>query len=121
MSRLELGTRNSVKSFRPGEAIEGAAGWQLDDTPRSVEVRLFWYTRGKGTEDAEIVEVARFDHPQKEEARPFRFVAPEQPYSFSGQLISLIWALELVVEPGKISTRLDLTLAPGGQEILLHP
>jgi hypothetical protein len=117
---MKIGTRDNRTEFRPGEEILGAAGWQLAQSPKSVEVRLFWYTRGKGTEDVEVVETVRFDNPQREEARPFRFTVPAEPYSFSGKLISLIWALELVALPGKESARLDLTISPTGKEILLN-
>jgi hypothetical protein len=119
MSQLKLATRDNQTVFRPGEEIQGAAGWQLDPPPKSVEVRLFWYTRGKGTEDAAIAQTVRFDHPKPEEARPFQFTVPEAPYSFSGKLISLIWALELVAEPGRESTRLELVVSPSGKEIQL--
>lgn len=122
MNQLRLGTRDNQREFRPGEEVHGAAGWQLDQPAKAVEVRLFWYTRGKGTEDVGVVGTVRFDQPQQEEARPFQFKLPESPYSFSGKLISLIWALELVVEPGQHSTRLELTVSPTGKEVLLgHP
>ncbi len=38
--------------------------------------------------------------------------APRSPYSFSGKLISLIWALELVALPGREAARTEITLAP---------
>jgi len=119
MNQLKLGTRDNGTEFRPGEEIAGAAGWQLDQAPQSVEVRLFWYTRGKGSEDVGVVDTVRFEQPPREEARPFRFVAPAEPYSFSGTLISLLWAIELVVQPGQDSSRLELTISPTGKEVLL--
>ena len=119
MNQLKLGTRDNRTEFRPGEEIARAAGWQLDQPPQSVEVRLFWFTRGKGTEDVGVMDTVRFEQPQREEARPFRFTAPAEPYSFSGKLISLVWAIELVVQPGPDSSRLELTLSPTGKEILL--
>jgi hypothetical protein len=120
MNQLKLGTRDNRTEFRPGDEIAGAAGWQLDQPPKSAEVRLFWYTRGKGTEDVSVVDTVRFDNPQREEARPFRFTAPAEPYSFSGRLISLVWALELVIEPGKESARFEFTLSSTGKEVLLN-
>ena len=117
---VKIGTRDSRTEFRPGEEISGAVGWQLTQPPKSVEVRLFWYTRGKGTEDVSVVDTVRFDNPKQEEARPFSFTAPAGPYSFSGKLISLIWALELVTEPGNESARLDLTISPTGKEVVLN-
>ena len=44
---------------------------------------------------------------------------PAGPYSFSGRLISLIWALELVAEPGNHVARVEITLGPDGQEVVL--
>jgi hypothetical protein len=120
MSQLKLGLRDNRTAFRPGEEIVGAAGWQLDRPPKSVEVRLFWYTCGKGTQDVGVVDTVRFEQPQREEARPFRFIAPAEPYSFTGKLITLVWALELVVKPGDESARLELTISPTGQPIVLH-
>jgi len=68
-----------------------------------------------------VVETVRFEPPLPEEARPFRFLAPAEPYSFSGKLISLLWALEVVALPGHESARLDLTISPTGKEVLLNP
>jgi hypothetical protein len=36
-----------------------------------------------------------------------------------GNVVSLVWALELVVEPGGIGFKRDLALAPEGRIILL--
>lgn len=119
-SELKILLRDERRSFRPGETVEGVAGWRLDKPPTSVELRLFWFTRGKGTEDVAVLNRHRFDAPQLEEGRRFSFVLPAEPYSFSGQLISLIWALELVVEPGERSTRVELVMSPTTEEILLH-
>lgn len=120
MTDLKILLRDQRTNFRPGDTIEGVAGWRLDKEPRSVELRLFWFTRGKGTEDVTVVNTQTFDAPQLEEGRKFSFTLPPEPWSFSGQLVSLLWALELVVEPGSQSTRLEFVLAPDGEEIQLH-
>jgi hypothetical protein len=120
MNTLKIATRDNRISFRPGEEVVGAAAWQLDEAPKAVEVRLFWFTRGKGTSDVTVVQTLRFDSPKMEEARPFQLSIPAEPYSFSGKLISLIWALELVVKPGKEADRLEITVSPKGDEITLH-
>jgi hypothetical protein len=120
MSELKILLRDERKSFQPGELVEGVAGWRSEQPLRSVELRLFWFTRGKGTEDVGLVNQMRFDSPQLEEGRRFSFTLPNDPWSFSGELVSLIWALELVAAPGDQSTRVELTVSPTGQEILLH-
>jgi hypothetical protein len=67
-----------------------------------------------------VAQTLRFDSPKMEEARPFQLSIPAEPYSFSGKLISLIWALEVVVEPAKEGDRLEITVSPNGDEISLH-
>jgi hypothetical protein len=119
MSKLKIGTRDDRRNFRPGEELAGAAGWELEKEAKVIEVRLIWFTRGKGTEDVGLMETVRFDQPQLAEARPFQFRLPAAPYSFSGKLISLLWALELVVLPSKESARFEFVLAPDGKEVLL--
>ncbi len=120
MSELKILLRDERLNYQPGETIEGVAGWRLDQPPRSVELRLFWFTRGKGTEDVAVVNQLNFASPQSEEGRTFSFTLPPEPWSFSGQLISLIWALELVAQPGNHSTRIEFAMSPTGREIQLH-
>ena len=120
MNELKILLADDRKQFRPGETLQGIAGWRLTAIPRRVDLRLFWYTRGKGTEDVGVANRIGFEQPQAEEGRRFSFVLPEEPYSFSGQLLSLVWALELVVEPGAQTTRLEFVLSPSGEEIILH-
>jgi hypothetical protein len=120
MNELKILLRDERRNFRAGDIVEGVAGWRLEKPPKSVEARLFWFTRGKGTEDVGVVSRMRFDVPQQEEGRKFSFTLPAEPWSFSGQLFSLIWALELVAEPGGHTARVELVVSPTGQEILLH-
>ena len=47
-----------------------------------------------------------------------KFTLPAAPYSFSGKLISLIWAVELVADDSD-SARWEFVLGPDGAEILL--
>jgi hypothetical protein len=119
MSTVKIGVRGDEANFRPGQIIEGAAGWELVEPARAIEVRLFWHTRGKGTEDVVVVDRVRFENPAMQDAQPFRFTAPDQPSSFSGRLISVLWALELVVLPKGPSARQELVIAPLAREIVL--
>jgi hypothetical protein len=107
-------------AFEPGEVIEGTASWRLDAPPERIEVRLFYFTRGKGTRDVEVVKVVSFPSGAASGDQRFSFVAPEQPHSFSGRLITLVWAIELVVEPGALAERVELVIAPDAREIELH-
>jgi hypothetical protein len=119
MSQLRINFTDEKSAFEPGEELTGSASWQLERSARSVELRLFWFTRGRGIEDAAVVQTIRFENPLNEETRSFSFRLPAAPYSFVGQLISLIWALELIVEPSKEVARQEITVGPGRQEVRL--
>jgi hypothetical protein len=116
---LQITLSDSRRAFQPGDEISGAVSWNLASLKKSPELRLFWFTRGKGTEDAGIVETLRFEPPSADDSRPFRFRLPDSPHSFSGTLISLTWALELVAPPAKDVARVEFVLAPGGKELEL--
>ena len=120
MSSLRLETSGLKTAFRPGEEVSGMAMWQLDKPPKTIEIRLFWYTSGKGTQDVGVVDTVRFDQPPQSHATRFMTRMPAGPYSFSGRLVSVLWALELVVLPSGETERLDLTFSPTGNEILLR-
>ena len=119
MSWLTLETSGGRTGCLPGEVVQGTAGWSLDVAPVAVEVRLFWYTEGRGTQDILIVDRTRFEGPLASERRDFRFELPAAPYTFSGKLISLRWALEVVALPSEEAQRLEITVGPAGKEILL--
>lgn len=106
--------------FAPGQALEGSVSWHLDEEPQWVEVRLYWRTEGKGDQDVDVVGRERWESPGRDaDERPVRFALPAGPYSFSGNLITLYWGVELVAEPGGALASLDLTVSPTGGEIRL--
>jgi len=112
MGVLQVTTRDNRTIFHPGDEILGTVTWQLERNPQAVELRLLWHTRGRGATDLSIVETVRFDFPRPSDRRDFRFRAPLAPHSFSGRLVSIVWALELVALPSQATTRLDLTISP---------
>jgi len=114
---LTLYTTDGRTWFKPGELIEGRASWHLDGEVDAVEVRLFWYTTGKGSQDVEIVRRLRIDSPETSGHHDFSIRAPEGPYSFSGKLITLAWAIELVALPSGQTERLDLRIGPTPVEV----
>lgn len=114
MSWMEVTAERAA--HRPGEELRGEATWHLAAAPESLSLRLFWYTQGKGTQDVEVAETLEIE-PSAEGSREFRFLLPEGPYSFSGTLISLVWAVELVAEPGGEAARAEIVVSPTGREI----
>lgn len=118
-SEMVLSTAGNRTGYRPYETLELTAQWALPYAPSSLEARLFWFTRGKGTSDTGIVATEPLPATATGE-QVLRFKLPAEPYSFSGKLISLVWAVELVAEPAEDATRFEFTLGPEGREILLH-
>lgn len=119
MDYLAVEVRDGANAFLPRETVEGTASWRLDRAAETAELRLFWYTEGKGDQDVGVVSVVPFANPGLQDQRAFRFTLPDGPFSFSGKLISLAWALELVVEPGSRASRTEITVSPTRMEILL--
>ena len=116
---LTISINEGGRWFKPGETINGTVEWFLDDDAEAVEVRLFWFTSGKGTRDVGIVGRSRIERPERNGNRSFSFQVPTGPYSFSGSLITLTWSIELVVLPGGDTERLDLVIGPRPVEVEL--
>lgn len=120
MIRAAIQTQLDNRKFVPGEILQGRVGWQSEAAIKKAELRLFCYTSGRGTRDVEVINTQVWKNPLSAEQQEFSFALPAGPYSFSGQLISLEWALELVILPDNHIERLEFTLSPDGNEIDLQ-
>jgi len=120
MNELRLELADGKDRFSPPATLAGKAHWALDRLPKSVEVRLYWRTEGRGLEDVETVDGVTFERPGIREVRDFRFPLPSGPCSFTGHLVSLRWGVELVALPQKEAARVEFTLGPGGRALVLH-
>jgi len=114
---IDIQFDNDRNTFLPGQIMSGEVRWLCVEPPKKASLQLLWYTEGKSDEDVGLVEKNEFDNPQLSDIRNFEFHLPVGPYSFSGKLISLTWALELQVD--KECLRKEFTLSPTGKEILL--
>jgi hypothetical protein len=119
--RIQIETHDGSTDFLPGETVEGTVAWHFDSLVKSVELRLLWYTEGKGDRDVGVVATVPFAGPVMDEVRPFRVRLPQGPFSLSGNLISLRWALEVVAEPGARAEQLAITVSPTRREIRILP
>lgn len=119
MSWMNLELIGGKVSFRPEETVRGTVRWEVESPIERVEVRLFWYTSGKGTRDVEVASSTVWDSPGNAEKREFDFRLPQAPFSFSGKLISLLWAVEAVTEPPGEVARAEIVVSPTGEEIVL--
>jgi hypothetical protein len=119
MSELRIELAGGRSAFTPGEPFSGRVAWRVEEQPASVELRLFWYTSGKGTQDVGVVTSMALAAPRPEDQRDFTLPLPREPYSFSGTLVSVVWAVELLVEPGGHVERREFVLSPTGREVVL--
>jgi len=100
------------KDLRPFETVSGRVEWRLDEVPKDLELRLCWFTRGRGTEESETVEVLPLGDAASG-GREFSFVLPGEPWSVDGPLISVVWALEVVARKlGGLGLE-ELVVSPG--------
>ena len=106
--------------YAPKENIQVSLHWDLMDVAENIiEVHLFWYTEGRGDEDMEIIETQEIKLNAKSGSKDLIFVAPLQPYSFSGKYIALTWAIEAVMQKSKISALEIFYLTPFHEKIIL--
>jgi hypothetical protein len=119
MSTLSVETTDGRTAFEPGEEIEVELQWELEEAPQAIELRLVWNTSGKGTTDVEVARAEQIEEPSATGRVRKTLQLPRSPYSFSGKLVAIIWALELVALPKEESTRLEITIGPGGEEVRL--
>lgn len=109
----------SKSRLSPGESISGKVAWQDLSGAKELEVRLIWFTQGKGTRDYQVVQQKNLPAAGESGACKFQFTAPSWPHSFSGQYISLRWAIEVVHLPSEEATQVDLIIGPDGEETIL--
>lgn len=113
-----IALENLSCQFRPFDEVRGTVNWQFDIPPKSFELRLFWFTNGSGGTDAGVVEVKSLDL-NTFGKQTFSFTLPDSPYSFSGKLITLQWALEVVAKPSGQLALKEITCAPAGVALIL--
>jgi hypothetical protein len=116
---LEIRIDEERASFAPGETVRGSVSWTLAEAPDAVELRLLWYTEGRGDQDVGVARSLRIEAPASVGSSAFELETPAGPYSCSGRLLSIRWALEAVASPGKYTVRSELVVAPDGREVEL--
>ena len=112
----ELKIDASREAFEPGEVVEFSGSWQLDQVPQSIELRLLWYTSGRGGED--VSEEATCEIPPSQTGtHVWRLALPNEPYSFCGRLFSVNWVVELLVDGGELAAERAIVIGPGHKAI----
>jgi len=93
-----------VPAFRPGETVQGS----IQITPaadvncRHLFVRLRWQTEGRGDQDRGVGAEEDLYQGQLRGGVPFyqrfHFTAPNEPWSYSGHYVSIVWQVEVTVD-----------------------
>jgi hypothetical protein len=99
------------KKLLPYETVAGRVEWRLESVPRGLELRLCWFTRGRGTVEAETVAALPLGD-TKDGARDFAFVLPGEPWSTGGRLVEIVWGLEVVAKKQGGLALEELIVAP---------
>lgn len=107
--------RLDATAFEPGGRVTGWTAWEGRGT---LVVSLLWFTSGRGTEDVQVIAQERHEVDDPGE-RQFAFDLPAAPWSFTGTLVTLTWAVEVTLEPGGAAARAPLVCAPGGAPVRL--
>lgn len=118
MNQLQITVDHDRTVFMPGAIVTGKAIWELEQSPEKMEIKLLWYTRGKGTQDLGVVDLHTFPNPIAKQQHDFQLRLPDSPYSFSGKLISIVWAIELIAYPLQDAALFEITMSPSGKEIV---
>lgn len=119
MEKLSIHLEDDQTVFAPREPVQGTVQWNLVSPPKRLELSLFWYTEGKGTRDVGVVDTVTVENPGALGSKDFQFVLSDGPCSFSGRLISLIWAVELSCPDIVETVRQEIVVSHIGKEIVL--
>jgi hypothetical protein len=107
------------RDLRPHETVTGRVTWQLEKEPRDLELRLCWFTRGRGTEESCAIDALPLGDTLHGE-RSFSFCLPAEPWSTNGTLIQIAWALEVVAKKTGSLAVAEFVVAPQRLEIALR-
>lgn len=90
--------------FEPLQEVRGRVEVAVDSAVecRGLAVRLIWYTEGRGDEDKGVLDEVSIYQGRLTEGYPvsgaFAFRLPNEPWSFGGHYISVVWAIEVQVD-----------------------
>ncbi|TFH37816.1 MAG: hypothetical protein E4G99_01440 [Anaerolineales bacterium] len=101
--------------FRPGETLQGSivVTPTNDLEARHVNIRLLWYTEGRGDRDRAIITEQDVFQGKLAAGVPayysFHFALPQQPWSYAGHYVNIVWVVEAMID-------LALAIDPRGQQ-----
>ncbi len=106
---IDVSLHNGVEQFgalryRPADTIQGSVAIYPDNDVKCnhLYVRLEWHTEGRGTRYREQIDEVDLYQGQLQNGMPqsfeFNFNLPEEPWSYEGHYISIVWAVTVQVD-----------------------
>ena len=109
------------KAWRPGEALEVRAEWELEAGAGPLQLRLCWKTSSPtSSPEPVVVKTESVDVPEAKGERALRMDLPDGPWSFIGKLFELEWYVELESADG-ISRKAEFVLSPTDGPLRTRP
>ena len=109
--------KNPLPAFEPGRELTGRV-IRTGVSQSELSVKLICYTSGRGAEDVYVDQALPTTRLDSNVELPFRFILPKGPYSFSGSLISVVWAVEAIESHTGEAARVEFILASQRQEVV---
>jgi len=97
-------------AFLPGSVVHG----RVVGSRMLGEVRLYWSTCGRGTEEVGVV-----DRQKVQSDGEFLLSLPASPFTTRGTLVSIQWGIEWVDDSGDAVDRREIVVSPTGEAIEL--
>jgi hypothetical protein len=119
MDKISIELKDGKTSYQPGEKIRGELEWELAQEVPDITINIFWYTEGIGDQDSEVATTEVIKAPLQNDRQSFEIELPMAPYSYSGQISALKWAIEATAMKGKIKDVKEFSMTPGNREIIL--
>ena len=120
MISITLNRTGDDPVYHPGEEIAGKVAWSDMAGTDRFEIRLIWYTTGRGDRDAQYVAAKTVGTSSNEGQSDFSFTAPHRPNSFSGKLIAIQWGIEVIAFPQREAAQALLAIEPTSGPIVLE-
>src|SRR5262249_13116359 len=109
------------EAYRPGDTISGTLIRTADQPPQRILIRLFWFTSAIAQRQIGLIATKIINNPKPNDSTNFEFQLPEGPWSFSGTITGLDWAIEAIMFPSRFHTRVPFSFGPMGQRTSLYP
>ena len=119
MDKIFIELKDGKTSYNPGEKIRGELEWELAQEVPEITINIFWYTEGIGEQDSEVAKTEVIKAPLPSDRQSFEIDLPVAPYSYSGQITALKWALEATAMKDKVKDVKEFSITPANREIIL--